>query len=458
MRAFILKSVVLMVVLVLLAVAVAMATSVVGDRIKHRAQAGASILDSHAGAQRLVGPTLLLSYEERYVEEEPAPAGAADAAPRRVVRVRKHSHAVLPQQLSIVGDMAVSARTRGLFKVNVYATKLVMTGFWVMPAPSELGRTTPDASVRVDSPGDVVVAVSEARGLRSMVMKVGESELELSPGARRIAGWPAIEGRMSNIAAASTRLPFRIELELDGAETFSFVPIARGNQVAIKSNWPHPSFVGAMLPTRRDVAATGFDATWQVSSIASEAPRRWRAALEERNEKNAERAGADLAADAVGFRLVEPVDIYTLSDRATKYAILFIALTMGGFVLCEVLGRWPVHPVQYFLVGLAMVTFYLLLLSLSERVGFVIAYLSAAVACVGLIGYYIGHVLGGWRRSAPMTLGLAIGYGALYALIRSEDNTLLIGSLLIFATLAAVMIATRGVDWYHQFETPPRSG
>jgi inner membrane protein len=131
-----------------------------------------------------------------------------------------------------------------------------------------------------------------------------------------------------------------------------------------------------------------------------------------------------------------------------KYGVLVIAVPLGCFFLFEVLKRLRIHPAQYLLVGLALATFFLLLLSLSEHLPFAAAYAIAATACIALLGFYLGSVLGSARRGVSFATLLTALYGALYGLLISEDNALLLGSLLVFALIAAAMILTRRVDWY----------
>jgi inner membrane protein len=145
---------------------------------------------------------------------------------------------------------------------------------------------------------------------------------------------------------------------------------------------------------------------------------------------------------------VEPVNLYSKVDRATKYGLLFVVLTFTGFFLFETLRQLPIHPIQYALVGLALAIFFLLLLSLSEHIAFGTAYLLAAIACVSLIGFYLACVLRSALRGAGFALALGLLYAALYGLLVSEDNALALGAGLLFAMLAAVMLATRKVDWY----------
>ena len=169
-------------------------------------------------------------------------------------------------------------------------------------------------------------------------------------------------------------------------------------------------------------------------------------------EHYAEIAQQNVATQADAYQaratLSNRLDLYRLTERSSKYAVLFLLITFGGCFLFETLRDLRVHPVQYTLVGAAICIFYLLLLSLGEHIGFTAAYLVAALACNGLITGYLSAVLGGMRRAAALGALLLAAYAVLYLLLQSQEYTLLIGSLLLFATLAGVMYGTRHFDWY----------
>jgi inner membrane protein len=152
--------------------------------------------------------------------------------------------------------------------------------------------------------------------------------------------------------------------------------------------------------------------------------------------------------DRIELTLVDPVNIYTQVDRASKYGLLFVLLTFVGFFMFELIKQLRIHPIQYLLVGLALAIFFLLLLSLSEHIPFVWAYLIASAACIGLLGFYLSHVLRSRARGAGFAAMLTALYAVLYGLLISEDNALVLGSLLLFGILAAIMTITRKIDWY----------
>jgi inner membrane protein len=174
-----------------------------------------------------------------------------------------------------------------------------------------------------------------------------------------------------------------------------------------------------------------------VSSLASSAQRELR-------------GGSDKEAviESLGIQLAEPVNIYSQADRATKYGLLFVLLTFVGFFIFETIKQLPIHPIQYLLVGLGLAIFFLLLVSLSEHIAFWIAYLIASAACIGLLSFYLAQVLRSVRRALGFGTMLTLLYGTLYGLLISEDNALLLGSLMLFVILAIIMIVTRKIDWY----------
>ena len=150
-----------------------------------------------------------------------------------------------------------------------------------------------------------------------------------------------------------------------------------------------------------------------------------------------------------GVSMVQPADQYAKTMRSVKYAILFIGLTFSLFFIVELMQQRPVHPVQYILVGLALVIFYTLLLSLSEFVLFDNAYFIAATSTILLITLYAKGHFASWKIAGLFALVLNMLYSFIFVLIRLEDTALLVGSIGLFVVLALVMYASRKVNWYH---------
>jgi inner membrane protein len=228
---------------------------------------------------------------------------------------------------------------------------------------------------------------------------------------------------------------------LDGTQKLELVPLASSNHFELRSSWRDPLFAGQFLPRKRRISGSGFDAVWDISSLASQTQQQLLSGSQN--------------IDAISVSLANLIDPYRLSDRAVKYGILFVLLTFGSFFLFELVKRMLIHPVQYLLVGFCLATFFLLLVSLSEHISFGLAYFLASAACIGLLTLYLVAVLRSTVYGLAFGAGLTALYACIYGLLISEDNALLLGSLLLFAVIAGAMIVTRKVDWYQRTAERP---
>jgi inner membrane protein len=239
-------------------------------------------------------------------------------------------------------------------------------------------------------------------------------------------------------------MPLEVSLAMRGTESFDFVPFGGATSVHLSSSWPHPSFGGAFLPDAKSeqISATGFSANWLVDGLASSADSDMDQCVTGHNCKSLPDQ------QALSVRFIEPVNIYSLSNRAIKYAFLFVELIFAAFFLFELIKRLRIHPAQYLLVGFGIALFFMLLIRLSEHLTFVLAYAIAASACTVVIAAYLSSVLAGVLRGVGFGCGLALLFAALYVLLQSEDDALVLGSSLLFVLLAGAMFVTRKLDWY----------
>ncbi|MFO1343726.1 MAG: cell envelope integrity protein CreD [Burkholderiales bacterium] len=437
------KAVSLAAVLLVLMMGLSMIGGLANERVAYRAQAAASVRESLAGQQVLAGAAMsrhCTTTVESRVERD-----------KKVVTERHDEQVVLkslPQSAVWTATSMLEPRYRGLYKVNSF--NLDAKGDIEWTAGTDLVApvvAAPVVAVRCDLPR-VEFAVSDARGVRGIKVigpKGAENVVASTNGEFFKTGFEAA----IDLDDATLQKPFRIQLDVQlvGTEALGFVALGHENTVSLTSDWAHPSFSGAFLPMTRSASDKGFQAKWSVSSLASNA----RGQIGKNASVCAENIGLSRQGgqclQSFGVDFIDPVNPASLSDRATKYGILFIVLTFAGIVLLEVLKGQAVHPVQYLLIGAAMAVFFLLLLSLSEHIAFIKAYVTAAVACVALLTVYAKAVLGGWQRALPMSAGLAVLYCVLYLVLQSEQHALLAGSLLVFAVLAGVMLLTRHVKW-----------
>jgi inner membrane protein len=434
MKSFASKMLMVCTVGLLLLIAGMMLRSIVDDRLQNRELARHSITESLAGEQTVAGVSLVIPYVERYQET------VTDEHTKlaRVVWHRiEHEFEVLPEHADLDGTLKTDARYRGLFRVNGYILEGRLSGDFNLPTAELLPRDKSDSSLELNA-ARLVLAISDPRGIRKLQMKLDDVMRNVEPGTGPAASVPGVHADLRGILASLGRnAKFDVDLELVGTDSLNIVPLGRESTADLKSAWQHPSFGGRFLPVERVVNEKGFDAKWRVSSLATNARSNWQSTQPQTQP-----------AESFSVSLIDPVDIYVMSDRAGKYASLFIAITLGGFLLFELLRNLRLHALQYLLIGAALLIFFLLLLALSERLGFATAYAIAASACVALIGIYSSSLLRSGGLALGFSLGLGALYGALYVILLSEQNALLMGSLLIFALLAAVMIGTRKVDWH----------
>jgi inner membrane protein len=220
--------------------------------------------------------------------------------------------------------------------------------------------------------------------------------------------------------------------------------VGSNNMVNMESNWAHPQFSGSFLPEARSVDDSGFKASWRVSAMASSAQQQL-LALDGAGAAEAAQGPARL--DSFGMGFIEPVNIYAQADRATKYGLLFVALTFAAFFVFEILKRLPIHPIQYLLVGLALIMFFLLLVSLSEHLDFLLSYLVASAACIALTSFYLSAVLRSRVRAAGFGAGLVLLYSPCMACSVRKTMRWCWAAVAVRRP-GAIMVATRKVDWY----------
>ena len=417
----------------LLLIPLGMIEGTVRERQGYRQQAVAAVAESFAGPQRLVGPVLVVDYVDEVDVVRRDARGEAVAGVER----SRHQWQWFPGDLAIDGRLSPSLRRLGLHEVRVYELQADLVGRFDVRVPA-----TPANVRRSLGLPRLAVGIADVRGLVGTPrLAIDGRAFALQQGAEGTGQAGGVHARLAP-AAPGQRLAFvaRFSAAIGGTEALSIAPVADSNHIRLASRWPHPQFAGRFLPRERSIDASGFRAQWDLSSLAAGSQQQIRAGQ---------------APDALTVSLVDPVNVYTQADRATKYGVLFVLLTFVGFFMFELLKSLRIHPIQYALVGLALAIFFLLLLGLSEHIAFGWAYLASASACVGLLGAYSAAILRSPLRGLGFAGVLGLLYAALYGLLVSEDNALVLGSLTLFAILATLMLVTRKVDWYAQASGEP---
>jgi len=414
------------VVVLLLMLPVANVKDLVSERAGMRAAAIERVADGW-GAGQAVGPPILEIPVDWVLQEGD-----------RVIRTRQMFHS-LPVQGAVDATLQPEVRNVGIYTVPVYLAGIKITGHFAPQALKDLATERAGRTVQW-SQARLLLPLSDVHGIREFrTARWDGTALGLEPGT-----YDNLSAVTAPIALDSLRqgrdASFAFELELAGSESLRILPLAQTTTARLKSSWPHPNFSsGTFLPVRRSVDSSGFDANWQVLELNRGFAQSW---------IDQQVPAARLHNASFGVDLYQPVDTYQRNDRAIKYAVLFIAITLMSIFLWEHVAGIRLHAMQYLLVGLALSVFYLLLLALSEHIVFGLAYLVAATALVALLGIYMAGVL--QRRSAGLVaaMTLAIVYSLLYLLVLSEQYALLLGAVFVFAVLATIMIVTRQFDWH----------
>ena len=410
-----------------------------GDRTHRAEQVVAEVGGLLGGPQTFLGPVLAIPYTN-------PPAKAGDAAERGVLVVfPTEGHADVASHSEV--------RQRSLFKVPVYQADLKFKATFDLAG---VAARAPEGASLDWSRSEFLVGASDARGAQADVLFTAAGKpLDIAPAATlsganvsaakdttaavtpddnalRLFGASA-----AGIAAPDARFDATARLKFSGAERMAVLAFAKTTTVTAKGDWPHPSFDGGFLPATRTITDQGFTANWSVPFIARGMP-----------AQVDSHALSTLGQAALGVSFVEPANPYQSVARSLKYALMFVGLVFLAYFLFETTQKRRVHPAQYVLIGLTQVIFYLLLLSVAERIGFDLAFLAAAGATVGLISAYAGWVFESRRQGLIALSAFTLLYGLIYVLMRLEDLALLVGAFASFAAIAAVMYVTRRLDWY----------
>ena len=400
------------------------------DRQTQSEIARGSIVGGWGDKQELAGPFLVIPFR-RLVETTTTENG------REIKRQELKDDALFVAPAAVVIDTRLEPelRRRSIYEAVIYSAKVRIHGSFLLP---DLAALNIDPSAVRPAEAEVRFGISNAKGLAGSQphVVVDGRPLPLIPGSGLAqSGGSGFSGRLGVAPATGRPIPFDIGFDLRGHDMITLLPAAQDTRWKVASAWPHPSFLGGFLPATRNVTAAGFAADWRIGNLALNRP----------TVSVGEQSAVD--GDKISVALIDPVNLYDEVSRATKYGFLFIGFTFVAFLMFDILVGVNVPGPAYLLVGAGLILFFVLLLALAEVIGFTPAYLLASGAIVALLSAYAAAILKSWRRGGTIAAMLVGLYAILYVLLSLEAYSLLIGSLLMFAALAAVMYFTRNVDW-----------
>jgi len=431
------KFILILFLVVLLLIPLALVYGLIGERENRAAGVRREVGQLWGPEQRMLGPFLVIPYTVRIETVQ---------GDKRFEQIQERRAVFSPELLEVAGRADAKTLRRSIFEVPVYAARFKLSGRFAAPRIADVAAEV--VAVRWRDAA-FVLGLTGVSGLKeaATLKIVGATDVPFAPSI----GFPGTQliGIHAKLAGAGPGLlpdpehppqtfDFTVDLAFNGSVSLMVAPVARETRVSLTSDWPHPSFSGAFLPDERQVTAAGFTAAWKVPHLARSVPEAWSL-----TEGGLER----LQPHAFGVTMIDPVDFYSLINRASKYGIMFVAIAFMAVFCLELVSQRRVHPVQYLFTGIAMVFFYVLLLSLAEHVGFINAYLVASVATGAMLAIYVGAALKSVGRGLVMLVVFALTYAMLYLILQLEDYALLAGAMLGFLALATVMFVTLRVDW-----------
>ena len=418
----------------------------VNDTIRERSNRYNSVLNDMANSwgdqQTLVGPILVVPFVEHVLTVSTITDNNGESKTISKDVFTERTMFILPQELDIEAKMKEEYRKRGIYNSLVYTSDLSLKGQFNINELIDI--CTDSCTVHWDKAW-ITVGLSDTKAIvETSRLNWDGSSININPGTKipQLVHSGFHAPLMGNVPESP--LPtFKLRIVFNGSKGLRFAPLGEVTKTKISAGWPHPSFQGAVLPKEQTITAAGFTAKWRIPNLARNYPQHW--IVEADVKANQPSQNYDLYNFTTGVDLFEPVTLYSKISRASKYGILFIALTYITFLIFELTVRTKPHFIQYVLVGLSLSLFYLILVSLAEHIIFLYAYLAASGITIFLITLYSAAILKKKRRALGIALLLIGLYAVLYTILHLEDYALLAGSGLLLVVISVLMLATRKI-------------
>jgi inner membrane protein len=382
------------------------------------------ISDQWAAKQCFAGPVLNIPVRTIPSEKDEKP-------------VTKIWH-ILPENLDIKGDLKPEIRYRGIYRSVVYESDLQINGQLILPEADMLKNY-----VVLWNESYYTIGISDNRGLKGkIILKSDLTELEAEPGVRDNDLFQSGISFTNPILIPGKSITISIKLNLSGSEGLLLTPLGKTTIAHLRSDWSSPSFNGSFLPIKRSIDEKGFSANWEVTHLNRNFPQNWIGNAFHPMESS------------FGVDLFQPVDHYQKSWRSSRYGILVIALTFLVLIFLEITARETIHIFHYFLVALGLVLFFSLLNSLSEQVGFNIAYLISSGATILMISVFTRTLFMEKKRAFIVFGMLVILYSFIFILLTLNDFAYLAGNIGLFLLLSIVMMLTGKIKLFQTKMVP----
>ena len=411
--------------LLLLLIPLEMVQNLIRERNYRSQNTVSEVSNEWSASQVISGPIVTIpynSYEKTVVNNV-----------EKVVLVTRHLQ-MMPDAADYSGTILPKTLHRGIYDVVVYEGALKVKGNFSFKEINEQ-HILPENILWDEAV--INMGVSDLRGITKQVtLSTNMGDFTFLPGLKNVSMSTTGVHASFPMTGEESKLDFSFDLNMKGSSRIEFVPLAKTTSVFLKSEWKSPSFIGSFLPNKRNIE-NGFDASWEVLNLNRPIPSLVRS------------DNVNFREHSFGVELFMPTTQYLKSERTAKYGALVIALVFLIIFFVQIMRKISIHPFQYILIGLALVIFYTLLVSISEFTSFNTAYLIAGGAVIVLVSVYLHGVIKNFTSTAIIFGLQTFIYGFIFVIIQLEDKALLIGSIGLFLTLAIIMLASRKIDWYH---------
>ena len=430
------KAMTIAVLTLLLLIPKAMITGLIEERQYRSEETIRKINEKWSNPQIICGPIITVPYSVRITEHETVNKEVCTK-----VSYLQRQFRLTPSTLNMDVKLFPEPRYYGIYTTTVYRSELQISGSFDNLDEFEdfAGSDTP----KHWSEAYITIGISDLKGL------VSNAEFTFNGKVYQAKADGSVDWFSGNTLrfplkdfkkSANGKNEFSCRILLNGSRDIRFVPVGRTTTVEVSGKWSSPSFIGSFSP-QSTIEKDSFSAKWHILHFNRNIPE----ALDSEHVYN-----LDYDDSTFGVQLINTVDHYQQNMRSAKYALMFIALTFVVFFFVEVLTKKKIHIIQYLLVGIALILFYSLLLSISEQIGFALAYLIASVATIGLISSYVYSIFKSIKQTGLLTLILCVLYTFLYVILQLEDLALLIGSIGLFTILGVIMYLSKKINWYKE--------
>lgn len=406
----------------LLLIPTSMISGLVRERSSTRDEVIQEISQKWGDRQVITGPFLCVPFESTEMEKN-------GKSKSRILYVN-----ILPESLQISGQIVPHIRYRSIYEAVLYQTQIDISCRFSLPKPDQL--SVPVEKFFFDK-ATFSIGVTDMSGIKeNITIQFNDQIFKGGPGLKTTDIAASGVSCVVPLSPSSLKLDFNTKLSLNGSQELQFIPVGEITSVQLTSEWTSPSFKGAFLPENPTLTDKGFSANWHILHLNRNFPQFWVG-----NQYQ-------VHGSAFGLKLLVTADVYQKLTRIVKYALMFIIFTFSAFFLSEIIHQKRVHPIQYMLIGFAIVLFYALLLSISEHLNFNLSYALSALAITTIITGYSKAILRSYYFALTVFGIMVTLYGYLYIVLQLADYALVMGCIGLFLILATIMYITRKIDWY----------